>query len=147
MGTEALASVGSVVAGLLFGIGWFIWFDSVAQAHVLFGKGVQGSYWVPGLMQTFSLFMVNVINWALVTEDSFGDEGVSSRIKCWLFFSFILAFGGLIGGVWVTVQESNMPSWDEHGGGSTGPAWGCLWQNLCIFASSLVFRAVRREEE
>ena len=147
MAREALATVGSVVAGLLFGIGWFVWFDAIAQASVLFGHGVRGSYWIPGLMQTFSLIMVNIINWALVTEDSFGDEGVSSRIKCWLFFSFMLAFGGLIGGVWVTVQETNMPSWDELGGGSTGPAWGCLWQNLLIFASSLVFRGVRTSED
>ena len=45
---EALPSLGSCGAGLLFGIAWLIWIDGVAYAGTEFGQAVNGAYWVPG---------------------------------------------------------------------------------------------------
>ena len=106
--SEALPSVGSLVAGFLFGIAWLVWIDGVAfAAHE--GYGVNGVHWLPGILQTLALFMVNVINWSALTEDAFMDEGRGAKVKCWIFTSFVFAFSGLIGAIWILVAESNAP--------------------------------------
>ena len=72
---EAVPSIGSCVAGLLFGTAWLLWIDGVAFAATEYGEAVNGAYWVPGTLQTIGLIMVNVINWGLLTDDSMMDDG------------------------------------------------------------------------
>ena len=145
--SEALPSVGSLVAGFLFGIAWLVWIDGVAfAAHE--GYGVNGVHWLPGILQTLALFMVNVINWSALTEDAFMDEGRGAKVKCWIFTSFVFAFSGVIGAIWILVAESNAPlaegeAWNPAG----GPATHGLAQNIMLFAASLLFRAVRTQSE
>ena len=139
---EAVPSIGSCAAGALFGAAWLVWIDGVAYASTEYGHAVDGAYWVPGILQTVGLLMVNVVNWSLLTEDAgFGDDGgVASKVKAWVFVSFVFSFSGLIGSVWILVQEAQNPSWE---GGAVQTAVRCLLQNLFLFGSSLVFRAVR----
>ena len=146
---ELAASAGSVGAGLLFGIGWLIWIDGVVSASVEHGHSVHGAWWIPGIFQTASLVMVNLVNWSLLSEDTFGDESVGARVKCWVFLAFLLAFGGLIGAVWILVAEANSNSstsmvWER---GAAGAALAGITQNCCIFFGSLLFRCVRRSED
>ena len=71
---------------------------------------MNGVHWLPGILQTLALFMVNVINWSALTEDAFMDEGRGAKVaKCWIFTSFVFAFSGLIGAIWILVAESNAP--------------------------------------
>ena len=145
--SEALPSVGSLVAGFLFGIAWLVWIDGVAfAAHE--GYGVNGVHWLPGILQTLALFMVNVINWSALTEDAFMDEGRGAKVKCWIFTSFVFAFSGLIGAIWILVAESNAPLAEgEAWNPAVGPATHGLAQNIMLFAASLLFRAVRTQSE
>ena len=87
---------------------------------------------------------VNVINWSMLTEESLLEESGTARVKCWVFVSFVFAFSGIIGAVWVLVQEINTPSWEA---GSVDPALRGLLQNLFIFAGSLLFRLVRTSDD
>lgn len=41
-----VASIGSLVAGLFFGIGWYVWIDGCAWASHVHGYNVNGAYWV-----------------------------------------------------------------------------------------------------
>ena len=92
------ASVGSLLGGLLFGTAWLLWIDGVSSSHAEFGHSTHFSFWIPGVLQTLSLVMVNVINWQVLTESAgLGDDGVAAKGKCWVFFSFMLAFSGIIG--------------------------------------------------
>lgn len=143
---EVLPSIGSIASGLLFGVAWLLWIDSVVFARTEYDQGVNGVYWLPGIFQTIALLMVNLINWGLLTGDSLlgGMDGGNGRAKCWVFVAFVFAFSGLIGAIWIFVQELNQPSWEE---GSVGPAWNGLLQNLFIFASSLIFRLCRIRSE
>ena len=118
---------------------WLLWIDGVSFAGQEYGKGVDGAYWIPGILQTLSLLMINVINWEVISGDLF-DEGANMKARVWVFVSFCFAFGGLIGAVWILVQEINAPSWER---GSTQPALMGLLQNLFIFAASLLFRICR----
>ena len=98
-----------------------------------------------GILQTIGLIMVNVIDWSMLTEESMmGDDGVASKVKAWVFVSFVFSFSGLIGAIWILVQEVQHPSWD---GGAVEPALRGLLQNLFLFGSSLLFRAVRTSPE
>lgn len=41
-----VASIGSLFAGLLFGVGWYVWIDGCAWASHVHGYQVNGVYWV-----------------------------------------------------------------------------------------------------
>ena len=140
---EAVPSIGSCVAGLLFGTAWLLWIDGVAFAAIEYGEAVNGAYWVPGTLQTIGLIMVNVINWGLLTDDSMMDDGaVAGKAKAWVVVAFVLCFSGVIGSVWILVQEMQHPSWDA-GGGAVDTAVRCLLQNLFLFGSSLPAKLTR----
>jgi hypothetical protein len=134
---EALPSLCSLLAGLLFGVGWLIWIDAVAFARTEYAQLVDGAHYIPGLLSTCSLVMLNIVQWESVSEgESLLEEG-SVRLsrsnapahprpsqrrakarprprrrvqgacaKCWVFVAFCLGFGGLIGAVWILVQQA-----------------------------------------
>ena len=73
---EALPSLCSLFAGLLFGIGWLMWVDAVAFSKVEYAQVVDGAHYIPGLLSTCSLVMLNIIQWESVSEgDALLDEG------------------------------------------------------------------------
>mmetsp|Transcript_1955 Transcript_1955/g.4190 ORF Transcript_1955/g.4190 Transcript_1955/m.4190 type:complete len:149 (-) Transcript_1955:254-700(-) len=142
---EAVPSMGSLGGGLLFGVGWLLWIDGVCGQYADYGQSVNGALWIPGILQTIALFMVNVINWGLLTDDPF-DDSVSSRVKCWVFSSFMLAFSGLFGAIWVFIAAHAHESSDGLRS-NTDAALRCLLQNLFVFAGSLLFRVVRTKDD
>ena len=84
--------------------------------------------------------MVNAIDWSMLTDDSMMDDGqIAARVKAWVFVSFVLSFSGVIGSIWILVQEIQAPSFP---GGWIEPAVRCLLQNIFLFGSSL-FRCCR----
>ena len=141
---EAFPSIGSTVAGILFGVSWLLWIDAISFSAKEYNQAVDGAYWIPGILQTISLFMINFINWELIAGDGLFDEGGNMRARLWVFVSFVFAFGGLIGAIWILVQEINEPSWEQ---GSVQPAVMGLLQNIFIFAASLIFRLCRLKSD
>merc|ERR1712046_97062 len=103
-----------------------------------YDKAVNGAHYIPGIMSTIALFMLNLIHWEAVSESySLMEDGGGAIAKCWVFSAFCLSFGGLIGGIWILVDEMNHPDWEA---GSVSVTVRGLLQNLMIFASSLLFR-------
>mmetsp|Transcript_69917 Transcript_69917/g.116115 ORF Transcript_69917/g.116115 Transcript_69917/m.116115 type:complete len:155 (-) Transcript_69917:473-937(-) len=141
---EAAPTAGSICGGVLFGIGWLLWIDGVVTASTDYGMSISFGFWLPGLLQTMALFMVNVINWSLLSGDDPLDEGIGAKVKCWVFFSFVLAFTGLISSSWILIAAAQSPSSDEA---SFGPALRVMLQNLFVFAGSLLFRIMRTTED
>ncbi|KAL3897179.1 MAG: hypothetical protein SGPRY_013107 [Prymnesium sp.] len=142
--SETLPSIGSILAGAFFGISWLLWIDGVSFAGIQYERGVDGAYWIPGILQTLSLLMINLISWEVVGGDGAFDDSGGIAARIWVFSSFVFAFGGLIGAIWILVQEINAPSWEQ---GSVEPAFRGLLQNLFIFASSLLFRLSRLKSD
>ena len=136
-----ISSVCSLTAGLLFGIGWLLWVDNVAFNSVTYNQSIHGSHFLPGIMQTMSLIMINLIAWETVSSDSgFGDEGGGCLAKAWIFVAFCLSFGALIGSFWIVAQQMHSPT---QGVASVESAMRGLMQNLLIFFASLLFRVGR----
>lgn len=131
-------SLGAITGGVLFATGWLLWIDGVASAHSVYGYSTGAAEWVPGVLQTIALLMVNVISWSAMTDGGF-DDSLAKKVKAWVFLSFVFAFSGLIAAIYIVVREVNYPS----AVGSSGPATRGLLQNLLIFIGSLAFRVGR----
>lgn len=126
------AALASAVAGVLFATGWLLWVDAVAAANYEYGFIVDNGWWAPGVLQTISLVMVNVINWNLVSDPDFES---ATAIRAWVFVSFVCAFSGIIASLWILIGENDAVA--------KRPAWRQLEQGALIFLSSLLFRASR----
>jgi hypothetical protein len=142
----ALASFCSLTAGLMFGLGWLLWIDACAYAGAVYdGATPDGTYWIPGILQTVGLVMLNVISWEAVAEsDSMLEDRSAALAKIWVFIAFCFSFGGILGSIWILVRENHDPSWEE---GSVAAAVKLLFQNLLIFCSSLLFRLSRAKSD
>ena len=142
---HAAAAATRARTGLLFGISWLLFIDGVAFANAEYGRHVSGAHYIPGLMQTLSLAMLNTVNWESVSgEDSLADDGAGRLGKAWVFVAFCCGFGGLIGSSWILVQELASPAWPA---GSGEPAVKGFFQNVLCFGASLLFRASRTKAD
>uniref|UniRef100_A0A7S3R718 Transmembrane protein 50A n=1 Tax=Dunaliella tertiolecta TaxID=3047 RepID=A0A7S3R718_DUNTE len=92
---------GTLLAGALFSAGWWFW----ADACMLSPHKVPFDQYIPGLMATLALLMINVIRKQDLDEgDPFDDAGVC-RPRLWLFLSYLVSFGSVVGSVWVLVEH------------------------------------------
>lgn len=148
-----VASAGSIVAGLLAAAGWYTWIGTLLTApqHATWNATApadvprapdglkSGAYWAPGILQSFALVGLNVVNWEAVLDDGgLGGDGTPMAAKAWITFMLIIAFSALGGCIWILVQDGQqLALW-------RGAGVGCLLQNLLIFSGSVIFRASRR---
>eukprot|EP00884_Botryococcus_braunii_P009739 jgi/Botrbrau1/18767/Bobra.0386s0087.2 len=132
-----------VLAGALFGAGWWCWLDAFvvsSQQHQSFPL----TYHIPGWVATLSLICMN-----LVSRDDLnnmggylgsGDEGAETRAKIWLLISYFMAFGSVAGSVAVLVQCVQAKNNVDVG-------VGALLQCGFILTAALLFWAFRTEED
>jgi len=125
------------IAGITFASAWWIWIDATVWTNRQPGfQEVLGGMYVPGIVGTVALFMINAVSWNEVNDNFMFGEGVSTKAKIWLFFSFLLAFGSLIASIWIAVQYWFMKS-------NTGSQYGgvaLIVENLLIFISAMMYR-------
>jgi len=131
-------------AGILFSIGWWIWIDATVWTNKQSGYApVLGTQYIPGIVSTIALFMINAVSWNDLNDNFVFGDGVSTKAKIWLFFAFILAFGALAGSIWIGVQywflSSNVGS--DYGGVAV------IVQNCLIFLSALMYRFSKPQNE
>ncbi|EOD13338.1 hypothetical protein EMIHUDRAFT_256871 [Emiliania huxleyi CCMP1516] len=93
--SSAVGALAAAGGGVLFASGWLVWIDGVAAAANDYGFGTPGADWVPGILQTVALLMVNAITWSAMADGGF-DDSVAQKVKAWVFVSFVFAFSGLI---------------------------------------------------
>jgi len=136
-------------AGILFGIGWWIWIDATVY-HAHFNTQIQVIWWeyVAGIISTIGLIMVNLVSWNdLDTNNIFGDK-VSTRAKIFLFAAFIVSFVGIIAALWIAIEQwfilSNTyadPKPSVYGGVAL------IVQNGLIFAGNMMYRFAKPQQE
>jgi hypothetical protein len=165
--------IASIVAGTLFAVGWWFAIDACAER----AEPVYAAFHICGIFSTIALLMINAVSTGQVTGDLY-TEGCLGRkgARAWLFVGFVLAFGGLIGSLWILVQEfivpavtddchstnegnstvtvTTSPSLSQSSGNTCPPGFPHWWQgiafflqNLFIFLSTLIFKFGRTEEE
>ena len=129
--TAKVASGGSFLSGIIVAIGWYVFLDALVQARtqcITWTAGdtfnpsnctevhqnpnlvappglVSGTYWVPGILGTGGVVMLNLISWEAVTDDSAFGDGVSAKAKMFVFVALVLMFCSLGGAIWVLVSD------------------------------------------
>jgi hypothetical protein len=161
--------IASIVAGTFFALGWWIVIDAVVD----YAEPLYAAYFICGIFSTLALFMINAISNARVIGDSY-NEGIFGRrgARVWMFFGFLFAFGGVVGSLWVFVQQFIVPIFTETSN-PDAPMFNVtvtnstvvpvvptlrqpidnifqgiafLVQNVFIFISTMVFKFGRKEE-
>lgn len=129
---EKAKSYGPMISGALFGAGWWFWVDAVvcSQHKVPFDRCI------PGIIATVALLMMNLVRRDELQDYDPFDDGGLCRTRFWLFLSYIVSFGSLIGAVWVLAQHYTL---NPEMKGEVWPGVAGIFQVTCILASGLVF--------
>lgn len=120
---------GPSFAGALFGAGWWFWVDAVAVStqHIPF------SQYLPGLIATLALIMINSVRRdELLSYDPY-DEGTFCRSRFWLLMAYGISLSAICGSVLVML----------HKGGDVS----AILQVACILGAALVLFTSRSEGE
>ncbi|KAL1450718.1 hypothetical protein WDU94_003048 [Cyamophila willieti] len=137
-GGEKRNAVSALISGTLFFIGWWFIIDAVCVA-----KSFPFSYHLIGIIGTISLFMINAVSSAQMRGDSysggcFGPQGA----RVWLFVGFVMGFAAVIASCWILFS-----GFISVQGAAVWPGFELFFQNVLIFAASLVFKFGRQEDQ
>ncbi|XKL65163.1 hypothetical protein PGB90_005249 [Kerria lacca] len=127
----------SIIAGLLFFVGWWLMID----ANVVHPDLVSTGYYVWGTLGTISLIMVNLISRSQIHGDSSGGYFDTNVARAWLFVGFVLGFASVIASFGIFF--ANFFPKDI----SKTPGIELFLQNILIFLSSIIYKFGRTEEE
>jgi len=126
----------SVLAGLLFSVGWWIIIDVAARhpSNDVFNH----AFHTCGVISTISLFMVNIVSNAQVRGEVSYTDGFCGQTgaRAWLFVGFVLGFASLIVGIYVLIDTR-----------FTGISIALFLQNALIFGGSMALKFGRKEDD
>lgn len=132
-------------SGILFTVGWWFFFDALIYSKYNKFEVQIGLWdWVPGLVSTLSLIIINLINQESLRGDGdFGDD-YSQNAKLCAFIGVSLALAALGSSLTIFVMEYVIP-------GLEGAVRYCgsaiVIQNFLIFISSMIFWFGRNSED
>eukprot|EP00879_Flechtneria_rotunda_P003907 GHRR01004147.1.p1 GENE.GHRR01004147.1~~GHRR01004147.1.p1 ORF type:complete len:170 (+),score=25.44 GHRR01004147.1:115-624(+) len=129
---EKAKSYGPIASGALFGAGWWFWVDAVVctQHKIPFDQ------YIPGIVATLALVMINCIRRDDLQDYDPFDDGGFCRSRFWLFLSYIVSFSAVVGSVWVLMQHYAM---NPDMAGEVWPGVAGIFQVACILGSGLLF--------
>lgn len=138
-------SFGIYASGALFSLAWWVFFDALLLSSIRAkeppqtGDGSDPPWiappvkmtfadWVPGLLATFGMIVVNLIDknvlaeaggFGSVTSGNWGGDSIQWRARLFLFVGFSLLAGGLAGSVTILTIKyliTNLPDGFEYYG-------------------------------
>merc|ERR1711991_85982 len=131
---------------MAFALAWWLVVDAAVLAGKLDDEPVYFQYFVPGMIGTLGMFMMQMVTPGSLNADSFNYSGtnVAGKARMWLLISFLLLFGGLIGGFWI-LFANYVSKGDEVI--SQWPGAAIVLSNFLVFVSALVFFFGRGEDD
>ncbi|CAK0778991.1 hypothetical protein CVIRNUC_004677 [Coccomyxa viridis] len=132
---EKAKAYGPGVSGALFGGGWWFWVDACAAS----GTQVPFVQYLPGIVATIALVMINAIRRDELEEYDPFDEGVFCRSRFWLFISYIVSFASVVGAVWVLLGHYAL----NPDVSTVWPGIAGLFQVTLILGAALLFWVAR----
>jgi len=132
--------VASVVSGLLFSLGIWLY---IATAAVYHGNDWNNAYILVTIASCVAMFMVNAVSNRAVQGNSY-DEGILGvrGARLWLMLSFILTFSSLVAALWLMFSEFVF----ETGDHTNWPGVALFLNNFLIFCASIVYKFGRTDE-
>ncbi|KNC96636.1 uncharacterized protein SPPG_07849 [Spizellomyces punctatus DAOM BR117] len=128
------------LSGGLFAIGWWVFIDGVVFSSTRdppLPVQIRFEDWIPGVLSTIALIIVNLINRDMLSADdsSFSGTNVATKARGCAFVGVSMALGALGGALAVTSLKYILP-------GYKGDAFYfgiCIAaQNFLIFVSSMI---------
>ncbi|KAJ3226269.1 hypothetical protein HK099_005266 [Clydaea vesicula] len=124
------------VAGALFALGWWLFIDGVSFAATrspAVAVPISFEDFVPGILSTFSLIIVNLINKETLNADdfSFGGNHVAAKARGCAFIGVTMALSAIIGAISIMCVKYVVPG---HGGDTLYFGIIIPVQNILIFA-------------
>lgn len=136
-----LRAWGPLLAGVLFGAGWWCWADALVYEKAVAGTGYPFKYNWPGIVATLALILINLMPRNAVAQASESmEEGADFRARLWLFFSFLIACAAMAGSVAVLISTSQQ---QEHASVGVGSVLQCG----LVLSAALLFWSFRSDEQ
>jgi hypothetical protein len=133
-------------AGILFGIGWWVFIDAVASSRASDAEIVvlvDSKQYLPGIGATLAWIMIVGMDWGALSADSFTYSGsnVSGKATCFLGFALLMALGSLIGAIAIIVDLYDKPcNTGDSGSSCMWPGIAILLQTIFIMLSTFIMR-------
>mmetsp|Transcript_1433 Transcript_1433/g.2956 ORF Transcript_1433/g.2956 Transcript_1433/m.2956 type:complete len:152 (+) Transcript_1433:130-585(+) len=131
---KTTATISSVTAGVIFGIGWWVYIDGAAVAEGT-GRDPLGYSWLPGVGTTLCFLMINMMSWSQLSDDM--NQRGMCMARAFLFSAMIIGLGCISVALFIMVNEY------LNGGDEVGTKWpgiALMIQNLLIFVSTFIMR-------
>eukprot|EP01114_Cavostelium_apophysatum_P022296 TRINITY_DN801_c0_g1_i1.p1 TRINITY_DN801_c0_g1~~TRINITY_DN801_c0_g1_i1.p1 ORF type:complete len:156 (-),score=3.55 TRINITY_DN801_c0_g1_i1:94-561(-) len=141
MGRTSLNDVGSIIAGCVFSVGWWIWIDGHVWSDHMRKEDPHHPppviffyYYIPAIVGTLALFMTNIAKLDSLSGNYFGwdGDGEATKLRLWLLLSFLLSFGSISASIWMMVAKFLNATGGQY------PGVALAVSNVLIFFSSLL---------
>jgi len=139
---EKRNTIASICAGGLFFIGWWIIIDAAISypAEDQMPHAVHAC----GVVASLAFFMVNAVSNGQVRGDGYSEGCLGQTgARIWMLIGFLLAFGSLIGSMWILFGVFVVNPAD---GRVVNPGVSIFLQNAFIFFSTMIFKFGRTED-
>eukprot|EP00271_Cylindrocystis_brebissonii_P013213 TRINITY_DN32888_c0_g1_i1.p1 TRINITY_DN32888_c0_g1~~TRINITY_DN32888_c0_g1_i1.p1 ORF type:complete len:147 (+),score=23.56 TRINITY_DN32888_c0_g1_i1:194-634(+) len=103
---DFLRKYGPVLAGALFGAGWWTWVDAVVCSTIT----VPFLHYLPGIGASFAGLMVNVVRREDLQQDYSPFDEDTCRSRGWLFLAYVIAFVSLAGATTLLILDAHTAS-------------------------------------
>merc|ERR1711998_578554 len=142
------AAGSSFFGGCLFSGGGLVFLDAVLIYnihHDSSGASKEAIMYLPGMLATLALIMVNLVQFEDLQSDAFSNTACSgaTRAKLFLFVGFVIGFTSLILSVWTCVHFGERVE-DE---GSNALGVSIIVQTVAIIASGVLFWIGRQSSQ
>ncbi|KAI8803461.1 hypothetical protein BJ742DRAFT_908478, partial [Cladochytrium replicatum] len=141
------AEIVGYLSGGLFALGWWFFIDGVLFAQSRNApQPIRFEDYVPGILSTLSLVIVNLIDKDTLNADdfSFSGDNVACKARAFAFVGVSMAIGAIGGALAILSLKYIVP-------GNTGDAFyfgiAITVQNLSIFLGSMILWFGRNSEE
>jgi hypothetical protein len=94
------ASILSTVAGVLMGIGWWVYIGETADTDDSWTKDAAAYSWLPATIGTIAFIMLNAFKFNVLTDsDGLDDASASCKARVWMLVTLLLFAGSFSGGI------------------------------------------------
>uniref|UniRef100_A0A0N5A5E7 Transmembrane protein 50B n=1 Tax=Parastrongyloides trichosuri TaxID=131310 RepID=A0A0N5A5E7_PARTI len=137
---EKRNTIASVLSGILFFTGWWIYIDTAAFYTPL--HAWSHSYIIIPIIASIAMFMVNAVSNRYVSGESY-EEGLlgTKGARFWIFVAFVLSFSSVIGAILIMFSDYVLVQ-GEH---SVYPGVALFLNVFSIFLASFTYKFGRVE--
>jgi len=124
-------SIFASIAGLIFGIGWWLWIDGAVYATYHDDTKPPWFAYIPGVVGTIALVATNLVSREQAEHGSLFGDNVTTPTRIWLLCSMLFSFASLCASVWIMIAVFSHSS-------NQYPGIALIFQNALILLSSLM---------